>query len=52
MATQHNIVQFLPLNEIQHIQRVGVQIDLLGEQVRALTNAGEGGCEYFVSLFL
>ena len=52
MAAEHEIIELLPSNEIQHIQRVRLQIYSFGEQVRALANACQGRCKYLVSLLL
>src|SRR6185312_1550030 len=52
VAAQHDILELLPPDQIEHIQRVGVQIHRGGKQVRALPDTRERRSEHFVTLLL
>src|SRR5271157_4054949 len=52
MAAEHEISQLLPLNEIEDVHRMGLQVYALREKMRALTDPREGGREHLMSLLL
>src|ERR1700677_560602 len=52
MAAEHEISQLLPMDEIEHIHYMGLQVYALGKQVRALTDARERRREHLMPLLL
>jgi hypothetical protein len=50
MDDQTNVVEILPFDDIDDVGDVGVEIDILAQEMRTLAEPGQGGGKYLVTL--
>jgi hypothetical protein len=52
MADEHEVIEVLPSNDVDHVGDVGIEGDHAAHEMRTLAEAGECRREYLVTLFL